>query len=176
MTLEQTVERELEWRQPKALSRHFQLMEGDGEIATLRFQSSSGSLATGEYGGNQWTFKRTGFFSPKISVRAPGSDADLAGFSPEWMGGGWVTFSSGRRLHLRRTNFWGTAWAFEGEDGAAAVRLSAHHGLFKLGGVATVAKNAASLSETPVLLLLMWYVLVLMNEDAAAGAVVAAGS
>jgi len=174
MTLEQAVGQELEWRQPEVLRRFYQLTQDGREIAMLRFESSCGSLATGQCGQTQWTFKRTGFLSPKISVREAGSEANLALFSPGWMGAGCVVFNSGRRYHLRHTNFWGTEWAFEAEDGTAAITLSGHQGFFKQGGAASVTQSAAGLPETPVMLLLIWYLRVLMNEDASAAAVVVA--
>jgi len=174
MTLNEAAGQELEWRQPGALHRVYQLTEDGREIATLRFEKSCGSLATGICGEARWTFKRTGFLSPKISVREAGSETEFAMFTPGWTGSGWVVFGSGRRYHLRHTNFWGTEWAFEGEDGRAAIALSGNHGFFKQGGTATVAQFAVGLPETPVLLMLMWYLRVLMNEDASAGAVVVA--
>jgi hypothetical protein len=176
MTAEQAVGQELEWRQPETLRRFYQLTQDGREIATLRFESSCGSLATGVCGQAKWTFKRTGFLSPKISVREAGSETNIALFTPGWMGSGWVVFSSGRRYHLRHTNFWGTEWAFEAEDGTAAITLSGNQGFFKQGGTATVAQSVAGLPETHVMLLLIWYLRVLMNEDASAGAVVAACS
>src|ERR1035441_5308392 len=86
MTVEQAVGHELEWRQPEGLSRFYQLTDNGREIATLRFESSCGSLATGECGQARWTFKRTGFLSPKISVREAGSETNIALFTPGWMG------------------------------------------------------------------------------------------
>lgn len=171
MSLDLVVGQELEWNQPKVMRRLFTLMNGSSEIALLRFES--GSLATGEYNGGKWTFKRTGFLSPKITVRAGGSDADLAVFTPGRMGGGTVAFATGPRYSLRPTNFWRTEWTFETEDRHVLVTLSGRPHLFKLGGIATVTQMAAGLTETPVLLLLMWYVRVLIHEEEAAGAVVA---
>ena len=144
------------------------------ELATIRFETRFGSLATAECGGPRWTFKRTGFFFPKVSVREAGSETDLAIFTPSWTGSGWVTFRSGRRYQLKHSNLRGTEWAFESEDGSAAVTLSGPHGVFRQGGKALVAPSAAGLPETPVILLLLWYVRVLMNEDAAATAETAA--
>lgn len=167
---------ELEWRQPEALQRLYQLTRNGEVIATLRFEKRSGSLATGEFGEHQWTLKRTGFLSPRVSVREPDSEADLAMFTPGWTGAGWLTFNSGRRYHLRSTNFWQTEWTFESEAGTPAIILTGPHGMFKQGGHAKVSESAASLTETPVLLLLIWYLRILMNEDASAAAVIAACS
>jgi hypothetical protein len=167
---------ELEWRQPEARQRLYQLTRSGETIATLRFAKHSGSLATGEYGNDQWTLKRTGFLAPRVLIREIGSDQELAIFTPTWTGAGWLTFTSGRRYHLRSTNFWQTEWAFEADDGTPVIILTGPHGVFKQGGHAKVSESAASLPETPVLLLLIWYLRILMNEDASAVAVIAACS
>jgi hypothetical protein len=172
MGFEQAADGELEWRQ--AERRFYQLISSGQEIASLRFAKACGSLASGACGDRRWTFKRTGFLSPRITVRAEGSETTIAEFTPNWHGGGWVVFDSGRRYQLRNTNFWATACAFEGPDGAAAVTLSAHAGLFKQSGVIEVARSAAALPEAPVLALLVWYVRLLANDDAGAVALIAA--
>ena len=174
MSLAEAVGHQLEWRQPEFLHRAYRLTDNGQEIGSLRFESIAGSRATAQCSGQTWTFKRIGFFATRITVREPGSDNDLAVFTPTWTGGGSVDFNWGSRYHLRKKNFWGTEWAFEGADGTAAVSLSGVHGVFKEGGAASVAPSAAGLPETPVLLLLIWYVRILANEDAGAGAVVCA--
>jgi hypothetical protein len=173
MSLDQTAGHELEWRQPEMVRRFFELGDSGTEVASLRFESGFGSLATGQCGEGTWTFKRSGFLSPKVTVREGATGQELAVFTPGWNGSGWVAFRAGSRYHLRPTNFWRTEWNFETEDGRVLVTLAGRPHLFKQGGAATVAEPAATLPETPVLLLLMWYVRVLMHEDAAAGAVVA---
>jgi len=174
MSLNEIGGRQLEWRQPEALRRCYQLADEGREIASLRFESSFGSRATGECGGNSWTFKRTGFFATRVTVRVAGADNDLAVFTPTWTGGGSVEFNWGPSYRLRKKNFWGTEWAFEREDESAAVTLSGLHGVLKQGARATVPPSAAGLPETPVLLLLIWYVRLLLAEDEGA-AVVACG-
>lgn len=166
MSLDEVVDRELEWRQPETLRRSYQLTLDGQEVATLRFEKLLGSLATGEYGQRRWTFKRTGFFSPRASVREAGSETDVATFTPNWGCGGSIAFASGRHYKLVHKNFWGTEWAFRAENGTDAIVLSGPHGVFKAGGSARVAQSAAGLPETPLMLLLIWYLRVLMNEDA----------
>ncbi|HLY16123.1 MAG TPA: hypothetical protein VKR61_02810 [Bryobacteraceae bacterium] len=175
MRVDQAGGQELEWRQPEALRKSYQLTGDGGELATLRFESAFGSLAAGECGAGKWTFKRSGFLSPKVTVRPAGLESSLAVFTPGWMGNGWVVFSWGRRYHLKHTSFWGTEWVFEAEDGTPVVTLSAKTGFLKQGGISTVAPSAAGLQEAPILLLLIWYVRVLMNEDDAAAVVAATG-
>ena len=168
---------EFEWSQPEAFRRLYQLtnpLTGDGQaVGTLRFEKLGGSLATAQYGEDCWTLKRTGFLSPRILIRQAGSEQDFAVYTPNWTGGGWLVFGSGR-YQLRSKNFWATEWQFQAEDGSPMVQITGPHGLFKQGGHVKVTESAASLPETPLMLLLIWYLRILMNEDASAGAVVAA--
>lgn len=175
---------EFEWSQPEAFRRLYQLtnqLTGDGQAAgTLRFEKLGGSLATAQYGADFWTLKRTGFLSPRILIRQSGSEQDFAVFTPTWTGGGWLVFclgcDSGRRYQLRSKNFWATEWAFEAEDGTPAVLLTGPSGFLKHGGHATVTEFGASLAEAPLLILLIWYLRVLMSEDAAVVAITATSS
>jgi len=165
MNADQAAGRELEWCQPESFRRFYQLKFQGSEVGTLRFEKRYGSRATGAYGESKWTFKRTGFFSRNVSVRASGSETDIAMFTQGWTGGGSIAFNSGRRYRLRYKNLWGTRWAFEAEDRTAVVSLSGPRGLLKHRGTTTVAPFAANLPETPVMLLLIWYVRLLMNAD-----------
>src|SRR5271169_4895055 len=105
--LNQAVGRQFEWRQPEVFRRFHELMADGRTVASLRFEKSCGTLATAEYGEARWTFKRTGFWSPRVSVRQAGSEADLAIFTPRWTGGGGLAFAAGRKFQLRSLSFWG---------------------------------------------------------------------
>jgi hypothetical protein len=94
---------ELLWIQPAARRREHELHARDDVVATLRFQR--GSLADAEAEGHHWTFKRQGFWQPRVSVRVPGSDADVAVFRPHWAGGGTLEFADGRTLRFSSANF-----------------------------------------------------------------------
>jgi hypothetical protein len=176
-----THESELVWTQPAALGRRFVLSQGETQRGTLTFSSAFGSLANASYGERQWTFKRAGFLSPRVTVRAPGSDSDLALFRATWNGSGDVEFSSGVRYHWKATNFWNSEWAFfrRVEGSAEKELVLAFHnkgGLFKHGAIVTFGPNAEALPELPILILLGWYLRVLMFEDtAASGAAAVSG-
>ena len=161
----------LEWRQPKAFQRYHELI-ADGELAaSLRFEKSCGTLATGEYAQSRWTFKRTGFWSPRVTVREAGAERDAIVFTPQWRGGGELAFESGRRFKLKSVSFWGGEWAFETEDGTEVVSVHGPHGLIHTTGAVSVGLPAGKLPETPVLLLLIWYLRLLMRDDESAAAV-----
>jgi hypothetical protein len=167
---------ELEWGQPEAFRRRYQLTKNGQVVGTLGFEKLGGSLATGQCGPNSWTMKRTGFLSPRVLVREAGSDQDFAIFTPTGTGGGSLALASGRLYQLRAKNFWATEWAFDAEDGTPAMVLSGSPGLFKQGAHATVTDFGGSLPEAPMLVLLIWYLRILMNEDASTATIIAATS
>lgn len=98
-----------QWRKVEASKRIFSFRAEDRLLAGLRFEKSSGSSATADTAAQRFTFKRTGFFRPSMTVRVAGASTDLAVFQPGWDGGGLLTFSDGRRFEWRRTS----AWRFE---------------------------------------------------------------
>jgi hypothetical protein len=168
MTLAELSGKELEWNQPGVMRRIFHLTAEGRQIASLRFESSFGSVATGECGDAKWSFKRGGFMAPKISVRTGEPEAEVAVYSGNLMGGGWVVFNAGGRYHLRHVDLWRTEWTFETAEGRVLVTLSRRSQILKEASIAKVTASGASLPETPILLLLMWYVRILMSEDAGA--------
>jgi hypothetical protein len=163
----------MEWRQPKAFHRFYQLVMNGQEQGTLQFQGP-GSLAKGDYGGKQWTFQRTGFWKPRILVREVGSELDVAEFAPNWNGSGAVKFASGVTYGFKHTNFWRSEWVFEAADGTAAVTVHGPSGALHQHGEVLVSEAYAQSPDVPVLVVLIWYVRVLMNEDAASAATVVA--
>ena len=86
----------LRWTQPTLLKREYELHAGDEVVATLRWQKTFGSLALAEAADGTWTFKRSGFLRPKITVRVPGSETEVAVFKPAWGGEGTLRLSAGR--------------------------------------------------------------------------------
>ena len=156
---------ELLWIQPAARKRDHELHAGDDVVATLHFQR--GSLADAEAAGAHWTFKREGFWHPRVTVRTAGSDADLAVFHPRWVGGGALEFPDARAVRLSSANFWQSEWVWqEGEQ--PLIRFKGRHGLIKARGAVEVLPEGAALPDLPMLILLGWYLILLHAEDSAA--------
>jgi hypothetical protein len=158
---------ELKWSQPGAFKLYFELRAGDEIGATLRFRSLFGSLATGESADGCWTFKRAGFFQTRVTIRVCGEETDIAIFKNNtWSGGGALELPDGRKL-LATTNLWQSNLQFTTESGEVLLRFKTGR-LLHLSAMVEVQQSAIGLPELPWLAMLGWYLIVMMNMDAAA--------
>jgi hypothetical protein len=177
-TIPDVAGQELMWLQPARTKQAFELHAGDEVVATLRWERAS--LAVGESGDHRWTFKREGFWHPRVTVRLPDSDDNAAIFQPGWAGGGALELPDGRRLRFGAANFWHSQWDWQDTAGRPIVHFKSHHGFLKTEGDVEIEPDAVQLSELPLLVVLGWYLLILFARDAAAAggtaAVVAATS
>jgi hypothetical protein len=176
--MRELVGRALHWMQPSVLKREFELLCGNEVVGTLRWQKAFGSLALAEGADGAWTFKRSGFLRPKVTVRPAGSETEAAVFKPSWGGEGTLSFSDGRCYQWHHTSFWHSEWAFTNEAGEPLVHFKPDFALFKHAAEVTLEPSAVSVPDLSLLTLLGWYLMVLMSEDAggAAATVVMAGS
>jgi hypothetical protein len=156
---------ELLWMQPAARKRDHELRAGDDVVATLRFQR--GSLADAEADNRHWTFKRQGFWHPRVTVRVAGSDADIALFHPHWASGGTLEFADGQTLKLSSANFWQSEWVWLDKD-QPVVHFKGRHGIVKAKGAVEIQAGAANRTDLALLVLLGWYLILLHADDAAA--------
>jgi hypothetical protein len=105
----------LKWARPAAKKRCFELRSGDDGIAMLAWEKTFGTLATAQTSEKTWTFKRVGFFNVRVTVRSPGSEADIAVFKPSWGYGGTLEVQ-GRAYTWKKLDFWGNKWGLARYD------------------------------------------------------------
>jgi hypothetical protein len=164
----------MKWVQTNAKERTYQLRAGDDVLATLVWQKPSGSLALGETSDGKWTFKRTGFFSPIVTVRAAGSEADIAVFTPDWyVGRGTLEMASGTRYRWTTTNFWRSEIAFCDETGQPLVQYKPEWLLQLACAKVEVAPAGDAVSELSLLTVLGWYFMLMMAEEVTTASVTA---
>lgn len=160
----EVIGRELEWVQLRAWKMEYELRAGDELSATLRFRSSFGSFATAESADGCWTFKRVGFWKPRVTIRGCGTDLDIAIFKNNtWSGGGTLEFPDGRKI-LASTNFWQTNFEFKTEAGEELVRFKTG-GLVRLSAKVEIQPDQAGKPELPWVVMLGWYLVVMMYVD-----------
>jgi hypothetical protein len=167
-TIREVAGQELVWVQPARMKQNFELRAGDEVVATLRWERSS--LATGETSEQTWTFKREGFWHPRITLRVPGSNDNMALFNPGWTGGGTLEFPQGRTLHFGAANFWRSEWVWAETKDTPLVRFKSRQGLLKTEGQVEIDPSAAESPDLALLVVLGWYLLILFARDASAQA------
>lgn len=162
----------LEWRQPSAFARSYELKAGDSVLATVEFKKVFGTLAEARTAEQAWTFKRTGFLTPVVTARVAGTEQDIAHYKPGLMGTkGTLHLAGGEVLEMKSTNFWASHWALLDQQGEALLKFS-NQGVLKHGAHVEVAPSAAGRADLPLLLAMGWYILALHIEDSAASTAV----
>lgn len=179
----------LEWTQKSAFHWSYELRQGDLLFATLNWRSSFGTLASATTADGAWTFKRVGFWSPRVTVRVEGSEYEEATFVPRnWSGSaGDLIYADGRTLQLAREGFWTSSWSFRDpmppspsakahpsestSPEPALVRIADLGGMFRSRASLTISSPAEP--RTPMLACLLWYLVILAAMDSAAGAAAA---
>ena len=160
----------LEWKQPSAFNRAYELRMGDEVIARLVFQKVFGTLALAEWGKERWEFERHGFLRPRVVVRRPEQEEELAWYEPHWTGRKGVLHGPGpRERPLCANNLLATHYTWKDEQGEPLLSLRTK-GLLHSGAELTVAECGAGEEDIVLLILLGWYVVRLAKQDAAAGA------
>ena len=133
-------------------------------FASLTWAKSWGSLATAETNNGSWTFKRVGFLHPMVTVRRPGSDANIGVVEMSWSGAGNVSLA-GHSFRIQPTNFWHSEWTAKDAGGSKLFTLKTRATL--KGQSAEVAFEPVGLSTGLIELLsaLVWYIVLLSARD-----------
>ena len=159
----------LYWVQLRAIRHEFELRSGDELCGMLHWEKAFGSLASATSDDGQWTFKRVGFLNPRVTIRQPGSDMDIAIFKPGWTGSGVLEFPSGRRFQWEHKDFWRLDWTFQ-ESGQELLRFKSKAGSLKMNVRVDLAPSVKTLPEASLLALLGMYLLVLTRDDSVVAA------
>ena len=167
------------WVQMKTGVRSFELRTEESDvIATLRFEKLGGTLATAEMSGESWTFKRVGFFNPRVTVRQSGLEENIAIYEPRFWGDGTLRSGDGREFEWKSTNFWSTEWAFLTSEGMAVftfrpAREKKWKDIFKTQAMVDVENDGWREKNLGLLLSFGWYLVIMHEEEAATGAAAA---
>ncbi len=169
--IDEVADQELNWSQPAVRRQHFELQAGADTVARLDF--SGGTLASAETGRGSWTFKREGFWHPRITVRRPGSDVDVAQFQPGWSGGGILQVPSRSPTRFNSANLWRSQWSWHDETGTELIQFKVKQGLMRTQGVVLVRPPGRDSDQLDLLAVLGWYLLILLARDSTVASVAA---
>lgn len=156
------------WAKSVAPTRAFALrvIGKDAPVATLRWAKSYGSLATLTLDdGSVFTIKRTGFWSPRVTLRLPGSEEDLEVFTPtSWAAGGQLRrVADGSTQFLARESLWGSRWIWSESNTAPIMAIDMTQTACR--GEIRLAPDHAWDARAVMLASVGWYVMQLLAED-----------
>jgi hypothetical protein len=163
-TLPESKTRELIWRYPEQEGQPFILWDEGVKAGWLQFHEQP-LESSGEFRGRRLVFRYSAKLYPRVTVCSEEDSPHIvAEFLPCWTGGGWVSFDSGARYRWRKAHIWGGGWCFIRMDQKSQVCLSQEAGPLIQGGRVSICSGAADLPETPVLLLLAWFLRIMDFE------------
>ena len=166
----------LEWAQTSVMSPSYELRAEGEVVATLAWEKLFGSLASARTSDGLWTFKRSGFLTPMVTVREAGSDKDAAVLKVVWGGGGELIIGGKPTFAWKRRGFWSGQWGFEWIDGGHILHFEPKFAIAKKKAELHLEPSAHSVPELPLLATLGWYLLILMAQDEGAAAAIIAAS
>ena len=161
----------IQWSQPRAAKMEYELRSGADLLATLKFRNMFGTFATAEGADGCWTFKRVGFWQNRANIRACDSDTDLAVFrNNTWDRGGTLEFPGGG-TYKATTNFWMTNFEFRTDADEPLVAFD-YGGVFHRSADVHISPLGQRTAACPLLVLFGWYLVLMLDMDDGAGAVV----
>ena len=170
---------QLEWIQPRSFDHYFELRSGDDLLGTLCWESILSHLATAETAYGSWTLEQIGILNQRVEVRESSTQALVATYFPKLMGNGVLEFEDGRVLEWEPTNFWATNWSFFDESDSPSMTLregvkgGGWRDMFKTQFTLTVEQQEAWTPARLALLAALGLYLIILRQQAAAGAVAA---
>jgi hypothetical protein len=167
----------LQWVQPSLLASVYELRAGDEAFATLRWERALGLLAVAQSAEGTWTFRRRRLPSLRVSAFQGDSAHEIATFQrkPSASEGGALDTASDRRFRWRPTSYWRAEWIWTDAAGAPLIRFKYQFSMLTTRGRIKIEPRAAQLPELSLLVLLGWYLMIVMSEDAMAADLASSG-
>jgi hypothetical protein len=160
----------LQWVQPKLTARRHELRSGDDVFATLTWVKTFGSLAEAVTADGKFTLKRGGFVRPYVSIRDVAYDSEVAVLKIGLMGHGTIEFTNGRKITVLSTRFWSYEWDLMSEGGQLLCKVKKKVKVAVNAAEVAVADDVRKDRDLLLLIVMCWYAMVLISDEAAAAA------
>jgi hypothetical protein len=149
------------------MPREFELRDGERTRARLLWTSALRSIAEAEAPTGSWTFKRSGFLAPRVTVRDSSSNSNVATLMLTWRGGGVLHGPEDRSYRWANSSFWRSEWSLMDSAGKPLIAMSPRAFRCNPAGEVNVQPSAIALPDLDLLLLLGWYLIVMIMDDSA---------
>jgi len=165
--IRETVGQRLIWQKDGTKRNAYELRAGAQTLANLSFEKGlSGTLATAEAAETLLTFKRTGMWYPNVTVRLASSETEIANFEPRgWGSEGVLLMNQGQSFRWGNEGFWRPEYLWLQPDGTPLIRFHNRDEWNSVKGQLEIMPAAKNLTETPLLVTLGWYLIILGMRD-----------
>ncbi len=150
----------LRWLRTAETPLEFTLLAGEATVAILRWAAHRGSLAAAETAEGTWTLKRTGFLTPRLTVRSKDSPAEVANLTAH-LRHHTIQLTGGPSYWLRRAGILLPAWRLRTEEGQELLHVEPIPEGHKLGAGAVLVESGKDDPACLLLVVLSWYFIVL---------------
>jgi hypothetical protein len=152
----------------------YELRLGEEALATLRWERALGLLAVAESAEGVWTFRRRRLPHLRVNIFRGNLGQEAATFlaGPQ---GRTLQTSDNRHFAWNPANYWRAEWIWSDGTGAPLIRFKYQFSMLTTRGRIKIEPRSAKLPELSLLVLLGWYLMVVMSEDAMAADLAASG-
>ena len=145
--------------------RIYELSEDKKVIASLFWMKDVGTLAEGSSVEGKWTFKRTGFFKPIVTVRKLNEEKNYATLKFSWTGESELSLSNGKKYFLKNLNIWRGEWGFVDEKENIILQTVPNYNKRGADGFVYLNYKNIPKEDLYLLILLNWYIIVSYSEE-----------
>ena len=158
---------EMRWYSTGLARWNNELLGTDGETyATLVWKGVLMNKAIGSCAKGDYQFKWAGFVRRHVPIVEMSTGKEIGKLSLGLFDSGWLQMENGRRYQFKQIG-WKSRWSFFDDLGEKQCTL-AFRSWASRGGDAIIAVNATLNPDLPILLLLGWYAMNMMNAEAIA--------
>lgn len=145
--------------------RIYELSAEKKVLASLIWMKDIGTLAEGSSADGKWTFKRTGFFKPSITVRKLNDEQNYATLRFNWTNESELLLPNGKKYFWKNLNLWRGEWGFVSEKNNIVLQTVPNYN--KRGADGFVYYNHKSIPKEDLYLLILisWYIIVSYSEE-----------
>lgn len=145
--------------------RIYELSAEKKVIASLIWTKNYGTLAEACSAEGKWTFKRTGFFKPIVTVRKLNDDVNYGSLKFSWTNESELLLANGKKYFWKNLNLWRGEWGFVDEKNNIVLQTVPNYN--KRGADGFVYFNYKSIPKEDLylLILLSWYIIVSYSEE-----------
>jgi hypothetical protein len=156
------------WRAVNAFHMDYELRDESREtVASLQFRSACGSMAIARSGEEGWSFKRIGFFKPRVTIRIRGRHQNLAVFTPSgWSGNGTLECAGEGSCFPIRVDVEGVDLAVYSGDSAPLLTVCAASGSESIGQM-EIWPPAGGPPPPSWMACFAWYLVLIRRMDSA---------